>query len=60
MKVPFEVVDIEIDKIFSSELDPDDPFAVDKQIKLVRELVEACGWDEEEYIARMFEFNESN
>lgn len=46
IKQPFEYVDREVDKLYDKKLDG----SLDDHIAFIASFIEACGWDEQEYM----------
>lgn len=59
-RVPFEILTIEVDKLFDKFIDETDESAISKHIDFIRVFINAAGWTEEEYCRRDFGFDQTN
>lgn len=55
-RVSYELVALEMEKLWSVQIDPTDIAAMDKHCELLRGFVESCGWNVDDYIRRMMDF----
>jgi hypothetical protein len=63
LKLPFDYVDREVDKLYQKEFDSSEVDAINKHCEFIADFIRACGWTEDEYIRAMFRFeplDESN
>lgn len=59
-KIQFEILSIEVDKLYDQPIDVTDEVAINEQVELIRQLILSAGWDEESYSRHLFGFNKSN
>lgn len=59
VKVPWEILSPEIDKLYAKEFDPKQSALISEHCEFIVEYLHSCGWDEEEYIRRLFKTEES-
>jgi len=52
----YELVAIEMEKLWNIQIDPLDEAAMEKHCDLLRSFVESCGWSVDDYIRRMMNF----
>jgi hypothetical protein len=52
MKVPFVLLVIEVNKLYSKQFSSDQDVELDEHIVLIEEYIQACGWSVQEYIER--------
>ena len=57
-RIPFEQVEIELEKLYDFSIT--DKVSIEERCDLIREFVIACGWTTEEYIRKMFGFDDGN
>lgn len=50
-KVPYEVMALEVEKLYQKEFPKNDP-AITKHCEFIAEFIRSCGWTEEEYMTR--------
>jgi len=55
-RVPYELVAVEMEKLWSVQIDYRDEAAMEKHCDLLRGFVESCGWSVDDYIRRMMNF----
>ena len=60
MKVPFEIVDLEVTKMYKIDISRMTDEQVEKHFANIKEYVLACGWSPEQYVEKLFGFNKSN
>lgn len=51
--IPFGVVFAQVEILFSKEFESNDTTGVVEHCDMIRDFIEACGWDVDEYIRRM-------
>lgn len=56
IKIPYEVLAIQIDKLYEKEFESHDLSGIDKQCDFIATFIQACGWDEESFVRAMFGF----
>lgn len=59
-KLPYEYVSREVDKLYEKQFDEKDIEGINKHCDFIREFINACGWDEIDYIRVMMGFEEPN
>lgn len=59
-RIPFEIMTIEVDKLYDKWFAEEDENALSKHIDFIRVFINSCGWSEEEYCRRMFGFDQKN
>lgn len=57
MKIPYEVVAVQMEKLWSMEIDPTNENQMNDHCDLLRSFVESCGWNVDDYIRRMMNFS---
>lgn len=60
MKVPFEIVDLEVAKMYDGFSDTENFDQVDWQCQKIVKFLHSCGWSEDEYLARLLELDKFN
>jgi hypothetical protein len=60
MKVPFEILFLEVEKLYQKQFDPSDTISIEEHCDFIRIFIESCGWTSDEYIRRMFDSKQSN
>ena len=60
MKVPFSIVDQEVDKMYRELLEAQDEKQVDELITKIAKFINRCGWSEEEFTSRLMNPDFSN
>lgn len=62
MKIPIELLDLELEKIWQAglKINPNDQQKIEEHCRLVESFVEACGFDNEEYIRHMMGFDKAD
>lgn len=50
-KVPYEVLALEVDKLYQKEFIHGDHASIDEHLKFIETFIESCGWEVEEYMA---------
>jgi hypothetical protein len=60
MKVPFAIIDKEIDKMYEEVCNCADDDAAMAVAENISKFLKRCGWTEEEYIARLLDYDQSN
>lgn len=53
IKMPFEYVSRELDKLYDKEFDESDTEGINKQCEFIQAFIEACGWSSHNYINAM-------
>jgi len=56
LKLPFEYVEREVLKLYEREFDDNDIKGIDAQCSFIVSFINACGWDEEEFMRAMWGF----
>lgn len=56
IKLPYEYVTREVDKLYEKEFDENDLGGIDAHCAFIVEFLNACGWTEDSYIRAMFGF----
>lgn len=56
MKLSYEYVSKEVDKLYEKEFDLNESKTIDAHCEFIVSFINACGWTEEEYIRAMFGF----
>ena len=51
MKIPYEVLALEVDKLYQKEFGPSDHTSIEEHLKFIETFIESCGWEVEEYMA---------
>jgi hypothetical protein len=59
-KMPFQLLDFEVKKLYSKPFSPTDIVGVNAYCDFIREYIESCGWAPEEYIERINRFDHLN
>ena len=54
-KVPYNILCIEMEKLFLRQFDPSDILGMEEHCELMISLIEASGWTVNDYVLRMFE-----
>ena len=49
-KVPFHILNVEVEKIYSKEIDINDNEAVNIQAEYAHDFVVACGWSWDQFL----------
>jgi hypothetical protein len=57
MRVQFEIMNLEVEKLFAINLQETDSIKLNERCDLIREFIEACGWDIESYGRRIMGFD---
>lgn len=52
-KIPYEMVAVEMEKLWNIKIDPSDVEGMNNHCDLLRGFVESCGWEIDHYILRM-------
>lgn len=52
MKVPYSQLSFEVDKLYNYKLT--DEKEIEEHCEYIRQFIEACGWEVEDYIRAMF------
>lgn len=50
IKIPFEILSIQVEKIYNQEINTNDLTAINKQAEYVCDFVEACGWSWDDFL----------
>lgn len=50
IKLPYDYITKEVDKLYDREIDPNDLEAVSRQCEFIQTFIESCGWTTEDYI----------
>jgi hypothetical protein len=56
MKLPYDYVSREVDKLYDKQFDENDVDSINKHCDFIRDFINACGWTEEEYLRALFGF----
>jgi len=59
-KIPFPLVDFEVDKLYLQELDINNETAVNERMKLIESFIISSGWSIEEYLHKLFNSDQIN
>lgn len=59
MKIPYEVLALQVEKIFKSTEQLTDPAEIESEFKKIQEYIVACGWTLDDYTDRMMGWNSS-
>lgn len=54
MKVQFEIVAFEVEKLYSKNISIDDTKAIDNQVLLIETFIKSCGYGVEEFFSKWF------
>lgn len=54
MKVQFEIVALEVEKMYSKEIHESNLIAIQEQTELIQEFIESCGYDVDTFFLRWF------
>jgi len=54
MKIPYEIVFMEVQKLYSKELDVNNPKALDEHLNFIESFIIACGYSVDEYVRLMW------
>lgn len=57
-RVSFEVLNVEVSKLYEKRFHPSEVNAINKHCEYIGEFIRACGWTEEEFIRAMFGFDD--
>lgn len=52
MKISFEILNSQIEKIYNQEIDINNTDAVNAQAEYICDFVQACGWSWDDYLNR--------
>ncbi len=52
-KIPFGLVSIQVEKLFSKEFAEDDVASIVEHCDMIRNYIELCGWSVEDYTRQM-------
>lgn len=55
MRIPYEIVSIEVEKLYTKEFLPNDKRGIEEHCKFIQDYIEACGWKIDDYIGRMWQ-----
>ena len=55
MKIPYEQIAIEVEKLYAQQIDIDDLQAVEEHCNYITQFIESCGWTVEEYTVKSLE-----
>jgi len=50
MKVTWEYLSVEVDKLYQKEFDPSNVKGINEHCEYIAEYIRACGWTETEYL----------
>lgn len=53
-KIPYEVLSIQVERMYAKTFPEGDLKAIDKHCKTIEALIEGSGWDMDEYLNRWF------
>lgn len=54
MKLPFEYVAREVDKLYDKSFEQSEVNAINEHCEFIRDFIHACGWSEDELLAAMY------
>jgi hypothetical protein len=54
-KIAYEILAVEVDKLYLKELPLEDISGINEHIEFIKNFIEACGWSTDEYIQRIWE-----
>ena len=54
VKIPYDIVVIQVEKLYTKEFDPSDDNGIAEHCEFIANFVESCGWSVEEYLERMW------
>lgn len=57
MKIPYEIVSLEVNKMFLKDPEKMSQKEITENCNKISSFLDACGWDEEEFINRMFDID---
>ena len=60
IRIPFEILDIEVDKLYLQPLDETDEEAINERILYIKNFINACGWTEDSYLRKLMGFDNAN
>ncbi len=49
-KVPFQILNIEVEKLYAKEFHPSQTKAIQAHCKFITDFIESCGWTTDEYL----------
>ena len=52
MKVPYEILAEQVEKLYTKQFDDSDTVAIEAHITYIEKFIEACGWSVEQYLER--------
>jgi hypothetical protein len=52
MKVPYEILAEQVEKLYAKQIDESDDAAIEAHITYIEKFIEACGWEPNEYLER--------
>jgi hypothetical protein len=52
MKVPYEILAEQVEKLYAKQIDDRDTVAIEAHITYIEKFIEACGWDITDYMER--------
>jgi len=60
MKVPFEIVDNEITKMYDELISSDDESKINEIVTRIVDFLHRCGWTQEQYVSYMMGYDQLN
>lgn len=57
-KIPFPILNLEVAKLYEKEFVPSDLKGIDNHCQFIRDFINACGWDETDFIMKMMELDD--
>jgi hypothetical protein len=52
MRVPYEILADNVEKLYQKQFDENDTAAIEEHITYIEKFIESCGWSIEEYMER--------
>lgn len=59
-KLPYSYVSQHVDKLYEKQFDESDVNGINKHCDFIREFINACGWDETDFIRAMMGYEVDN
>lgn len=59
-RVPFQVVNLEVDKMYQIDFSEFTEEQAEEHYKLIKEFIHACGWTSKDFVEELFGFNNQN
>ena len=50
MKIAYEILALEVDKLYSEKISSNDVKAIDDHLAYIETFIESCGWEVDEYM----------